>query len=206
MIQVIAARLRTPLDTAGLPEDLGWADTAPVTFCSDWQARNPDSERLTQVQLLWSPDDIFLRFCCRYRDTFTYAGPPARRDRLWMRDVAEVFIRPESWEPNHYLEFEISPNGDWLDLDISPGHKSILCCNMKSRVVVDREHHTWTAEMAIPTNCFAQSFDPGRAWRLNFFRIEGRDPNRFYSAWIPTHTPQPNFHIPEVFGLLRFEE
>ena len=206
MNQMTAARLQTQLDTSGLPEGAAWTDIAPVTFCSDWRAENPDSDRQTQVQFLWSPDSLFLRFHCRYRETFTYPGPPTRRDRLWMRDVAEVFIRPETWEPSHYLEFEISPNGDWLDLDISPGHKSILCCDLKSRVASDRRHHTWTAEMAIPMSCFAQSLDPGQAWRLNLFRIEGRDPNRFYSAWIPTYTPQPNFHIPEVFGVLRFQD
>jgi hypothetical protein len=25
-------------------------------------------------------------------------------------------------------------------------------------------------------------------------------------AWQPTHTPQPNFHVPEKFGLLKFAE
>jgi alpha-galactosidase len=39
---------------------------------------------------------------------------------------------------------------------------------------------------------------------VNFFRCEGADPLRYYGAWQPTGTPQPNFHVPAVFGTLRF--
>lgn len=206
MNQILASKLRTQLDIRGLPGGSAWADAIPVTFCTDWQAQNPDPGRETRVQILWSPGSLFLRFQCRFRETYTYEGRAARRDRLWMRDVAEVFIRPEGWETDHYLEFEISPNGDWLDLDIAPGHKSILYCDLKSRVTVVREHHTWTAEMAIPMQSLTRSLDPGESWHLNLFRIEGCEPERFYSAWIPTHTPQPNFHVPSVFGVLQFKE
>ena len=47
-------------------------------------------------------------------------------------------------------------------------------------------------------------FDPAAEWRLNFFRVEGARESRFYSAWRATNTPQPNFHVPDAFGKLRF--
>jgi hypothetical protein len=43
-------------------------------------------------------------------------------------------------------------------------------------------------------------------WGVNFFRVEGASEPRFYSAWRPTNTPQPNFHVPEAFGALVFTE
>jgi len=192
-------------DTGGFPGESSWAKAPPVSFCSDWCAANPDPERRTEVQMLWTPDRIFLRFHCRFRDIFTYDGGNTHRDRLWMRDVAEIFLRPGMWENTHYLEFEISPNGDWLDLDISPGRKSILNCDLKSSVTLDAGHKTWTAAIAIPVKCFHTPISPGDEWRLNLFRIEGREPKRFYSAWIPTHTPIPNFHVPDLFGVVRFQ-
>ncbi len=152
--------------------------------------------------MLWSHDCLYLRFRCAYREIFVYEGGDSRRDRLWMRDVAEIFIQNPGDELRHYREFEISPNGDWLDLDISPGQKTILMCDMKSRVVRDADR--WTAELALPMKVLAPKFDPEEVWRLNLFRIEGRAPNRFYSAWRPTWTPEPNFHVPERFGELRF--
>jgi alpha-galactosidase len=43
-------------------------------------------------------------------------------------------------------------------------------------------------------------------WRVNFFRVEGAAEPRFYSAWRPTNTPKPNFHVPEAFGALVFTD
>jgi alpha-galactosidase len=205
MNQISATKLHNPLDSEGLPDNSAWEAAQPVTFCSDWRAENADPMRETTVQLLWSSDYLFIRFYCRYRDIYSYDGNACRRDELWMRDVAEVFIRRESGELRHYKEFEISPNGDWLDLDIAPGIKTILFCDLRSRVVLNSEQRTWTAEMAIPMDCLTTALDPGETWRLNLFRIEGRNPDRFYSSWIPTFTAQPNFHVPEVFGALKFK-
>jgi hypothetical protein len=66
----------------------------------------------------------------------------------------------------------------------------------------------WIAELAIPMDSLMDSltseFNPDEIWRLNLFRIEGREPERFYSAWRPTFTLKPNFHVPERFGELTF--
>jgi alpha-galactosidase len=205
MEQVIAAKLRTPPNSQGFPQVDSWMNAPAVSFSADWRGENPDPERETTARLLWSFDRLFFRFDCRYRQIFVYAGGGSRRDELWLRDVAEVFICPESESPNRYREFEVSPNGDWLDLDISPDGKSVLFCDLKSNVVVDPVRRIWTAELAVPMNCLTASFDPGRTWRLNLFRIEGKEPNRFYSAWRPTCTARANFHVPEVFGSLHFQ-
>lgn len=204
MNQIAAARLINPTDGQGFPDSFSWTEAQQVTFCSDWRAEHADPMRETSVQLLWSPDHLFIRFHCRYREIYVYKGRACRRDKLWLRDVAEVFIRRETEELRQYREFEISPNGDWLDLAIAPGAKTVLFCDMKSRVILNRDQRTWTADMAIPMQYLTPSLDPGETWRLNFFRVEGRDPDRFYSSWIPTFTPLPNFHVPEVFGALKF--
>jgi len=206
MDTISAAKLTTPLDFQGLPNASAWAGAPKVSFCSDWRGENPDPERKTVVQILWSPDRLFFRFHCSYRTLFAYEEGSGRRDELWLRDVAEVFLRPESENPGHYREFEISPNGAWLDLDISPGKKSVLFCDLKTRVVLGPRRRIWTADIGIPMECLAEPFDPGGLWRLNLFRIEGEEPNRFYSAWRPTRTPRPNFHVPEAFGALRFRQ
>ncbi len=202
--QVAAAKLTTPPDEAGLPQAAAWEMAQPIVFSADWQGRNADPQRRTEVRLLWSPACLFLRFRASYREIYVYAGGNSRRDQLWLRDVAEVFIRRGVDDPGHYLEFEISPNGDWLDLDISPGRKFDLMCDLKTRVVIDPKSRVWIAELAIPFRCLTPEFNAGETWRLNFFRVEGAEPNRFYSSWQATRTPQPNFHVPEVFGELRF--
>lgn len=202
--RIVASHILSPLDREGLPGISAWAAASPVSFCSDWRGKHPDPQRETEVRLLWSSESLFIRFRCRFRQIFAYEGAVGRRDQLWTRDVAELFIRTGAADPRHYKEFEISPNGNWLDLDISPGKKSILFCDLKSRVVVESNAPLWTAEMAIPMDCLSAKFDRRAAWRLNLFRIEGKEPDRFYSAWRPTYTPRPDFHVPEHFGELGF--
>ena len=50
------------------------------------------------------------------------------------------------------------------------------------------------------------SFDPHHPWRANFYRIEGQTEPRFYSAWSPTFSPKPSFHVPAAFGKLVFQD
>jgi hypothetical protein len=204
--RVVAAKLQTPLDKEGLPHDTAWENATPVAFCSDWQGEHADPRRETEARLLWSQEQLFIRFHCRFREIYVHDGIPCRRHKLWLRDVAEVFVRPGTDDLRHYKEFEIGPNGDWLDLDINEGQKSILFCDLKSRVACDAEAGIWIAEFALPMNCLTAQFGPDQVWRVNLFRIEGQEPNRFYSAWRPTHTSQPNFHVPELFGELHFSE
>jgi alpha-galactosidase len=200
----IAVKLRDPLAQNGFPSQKAWSSAIPIRFCSDWQAKNPDSLRQTEIRTIWSPETIFFRFEAKYRDLYTFPEQNIRHDELWTRDVAEVFIQPNSESGHTYKEIEISPNGNWLDLALNNGKGSDLNCDMKSRASIDVKEKVWRAEIAIPLQCLTRQFDPKSDWRVNFFRVEGAEPNRFYSAWHATKTPKPNFHVPEAFGVLHF--
>jgi alpha-galactosidase len=91
----------------------------------------------------------------------------------------------------------------WLDLALDHGARQDLNSNLRRRVSVSPAR-IWTAELAIPMSSLTPAFNPAATWRLNFFRVEGPAEPRFYSAWSPTHTPEPNFHVPSAFGKLVF--
>jgi len=204
--KAVASRLAEPGDSEGLPTAALWERAAPLRFNADWQGRNADPERETEVRLLWTPEVLFLRFRARYRTitVFSDAEANGRRDQLWDRDVAEAFLQPDRSNLRRYKEFEVSPNGFWIDLDIAPGEKHDLKSGLKPRVLLSESQNIWTAELAIPMMCLVAKFDPTMAWRVNFYRVEGALEPRFYSAWKPTGTRAPNFHVPEAFGELVF--
>jgi hypothetical protein len=191
-----------------------WATTTPVVFCADWQGSNADTARQTEVRLLWTPSMLYLRFVCRYRELFVFkdASANGRRDQLWDRDVAEAFLQPDPSRSHYYKEFEVSPNGMWIDLDIGPRNISgeepprDLKSGMTRSVWLNEKGRTWEAELAIPIMALTARFDAAATWRANFFRVEGKKEPRFYSAWRPTRTRRPNFHVPEAFGTLHFIE
>lgn len=204
--KAVAVRLTESYDTAGFPTPASWERAAPLRFNADWQGKNADPARETEVRLLWTPEILFLQFHARYRTitVFADAGENGRRDQLWDRDVAEAFLQPDRSQLRRYKEFEVSPNGFWIDLDIAPGEKHDLSSGLKRRVVLSEARKIWTAELAIPMKCLVAKFDSTMAWRVNFYRVEGAEEPRFYSAWRPTGTPVPNFHVPEAFGELHF--
>jgi len=203
----VAKQFLGPKDAEGFPRGEAWENASRIQFDRDWQGKNADPNRETEVRLLWTRDVLYLRFFAHYRSltVFSDAEPSGRRDHLWDRDVAEVFLQPAGSEALHYKEFEVSPNGFWIDLDISGGKGRNLQSGLTRRVEIDEKNNTWRAEMALPMRSLTASFDPSAAWRINFYRVEGTAEPRFYSAWQPTRTPTPNFHVPECFGKLIFE-
>jgi alpha-galactosidase len=183
-----------------------WQKAQPIVFCADWQGQNPDEQRETVVRVLWSSQTLYLRFECRYRELSLFKDSDAngRRDHLWDRDVAEAFLQPDPTRQHYYREFEISPNGMWIDLDIFPGGLADLKSGLQRSVYLDEKEKRWAVEIAIPIKALTQNFDPKAVWGVNFYRVEGKKEPRTYMAWRPTNTPEPNFHVPAAFGRLRF--
>jgi hypothetical protein len=205
----VALRAAGALDEAGFPR--GWSRALPVRFNADWQGENADPQRSTEVRVLWNAEQLFLRFQANYRTLtlFENGDPDGRRDQLWERDVCEAFLQPDPSEHRRYAEFEISPNGLWIDIAIDADHlenKPSLRSGLVRRVALDDKQQTWVGELAIPMRALTDHFNPAQPWRANFFHVEGPSEPRFYSSWRPTRTPEPRFHVPEVFGRLIFVE
>jgi alpha-galactosidase len=203
---ITAARLAREISLDARHPAAEWRAADCISFVADWQGKNPDPKRQTEVRVLYTSKMLYLRFECRYRELTVFEDSDAngRRDQLWDRDVAEAFLQPDPSRPRYYQEFEVSPNGMWIDLDIFPEGLRNLESGMQRSIWLDREHRTWSGELAIPMRALTAHFDPAAEWRVNFFRVEGPREPRFYSAWRATNTPAPNFHVPEAFGKLRF--
>lgn len=204
---VLAAHFHGTVDAAGFPPPKAWGSAKPIHFDADWQGKNPDPNRQTEVRLLWTPEFLYLKFVAHFRliTVFDDADLNGRRNKLWDRDVAEAFLQPDPAQPRRYKEFEVSPNGFWIDLEIKNGVLQHLKTGLQRRVNISQRKKTWIAELVIPIKSLTQHFDPASIWRVNFFRVEGPSEPRFYSSWRPTATPKPNFHVPERFGFLKFE-
>lgn len=204
----VAGAVASDFELNAAPESSVWQQAPCIVFERNWQDQRPDSGRRTAVRLLWSPHSLYLRFDCRFRSLHVFDGgaePDGRRQELWLRDVAEAFIQADLIRMRNYREFEISPNGMWLELDIFPGgNNPHWASGMRRAVEVHPAWHVWTAELAIPLPAFTAHFDPRQAWRVNFFRVEG-DP-QIFNSWRPTFTPRPNFHVPSAFAPLHFRD
>src|SRR5467141_5315857 len=104
----VAVRMPELPDGDGFPTPSSWEVAAPLRFNADWQGKNADPERETELRLLWTPETLYLRFRAKYRVITVFADAEAngRRDQLWDRDVAEVFLQSNESDRRRYKEFE----------------------------------------------------------------------------------------------------
>ncbi|MGI8990105.1 MAG: carbohydrate-binding family 9-like protein [Bryobacteraceae bacterium] len=190
------------------PDAKQWKDTSGV-----FADRGPQGQKLpvppTEFRSRWTAENIYFLFICPYRNLYLKSDPVTDREtnKLWDWDVAEVFIGTDPAHIRRYKEFEVSPQEEWVDLDIdrdSPkpdaGLKWDSGFQMKARI--DRERKIWYAEMRIPMKSLGLSKpEQGEEMRVNLYRIEGGPPNRILISWQPTGAR--SFHVPEAFGKLR---
>jgi hypothetical protein len=155
-----------------------------------------------------------LRFACPYRslNRFPPAADGADRDKLWDRDVVEVFLGDDWKNIRHYREYEIAPTGERVDLAINldgGGEGRAWNSGWDTRARIDEAAKVWYAAARIPLASVSSSkVVPGTRWRMNLYRIDGDgpDPQRRFLCWQQTcaGNRDPN-HVPEAFGTLVFE-
>lgn len=183
----------------GFPLASQWADAPTTFFRHDWQGKALAGPQSTRVQLLRGAGQLYLRFICKYEALSTYdrAGSATDIWPLWERDVVEVFLQaPDRAGLKSYREVEVSPNGLLLEIAVEASGKKRIASESRAKAHIDAKNKVWTAELAVPM----RGEEDG--WRLNLFRVEGQGAGRVYSAWSPTNTAAPDFHVPAAFGRL----
>lgn len=175
--------------------------------------RGPQGEAVpghrTEIRSRWTEKNLYLLFICPYEQLFLKENPSTTTETnlLWEWDVAEVFVGADFQHIRHYREYQVSPQGEWVDLDIDldaaePDKRWLWNSGMQVKARLDKEKKIWYGEMKIPiASIDSRPPAPGHEMRINFYRIQGPPPQRKFIAWQPTHSP--NYHMPEAFGKLR---
>lgn len=186
-----------------------WEAARPVVIARLWSGEDAPPARRAEARLLWTPDALLVRFVCRQEEPLIVAPAPELDEKtigLWDRDVCEMFVAPDPEAPRRYFEFEVAPTGEWLDLALekTPDGR-VTDWDFRSGMTAAARvgEGRVTLAMRVPFAALGRAPARGDVWRANLFRCVGAGWSR-YLAWLPTHTPEPNFHVPEKFGRLRF--
>jgi hypothetical protein len=195
------------------PRAVPWRDAATARIVKDCSRTVDYPDLGTEVRVFWTNRSVYLLFACPYRSLNTF--PPAvdgrDRDKLWDRDVVEIFLGDDWKNIRHYREYEIAPTGERVDLAINlDGGEEGRAWNSgwETRARIDAPAKIWYAAARIPlTSVSNDSVAPGTRWRINLYRIDGDGPDseRRFLCWQPTcvRDRDPN-HVPEAFGTLTF--
>ena len=187
-----------------------WENAEEVLIEKYWSGKAAPKGRHFTAKLLWSDSAFYIRFEANQAEPLVVSKAPNLKSKtkgLWDRDVCEIFVAPNSKEPNKYFEFEIAPNGEWIDLEIhrmSDERKTDLDYQSGMESAAKIEIGKVLMAMKIQWKAFGKTPKVKDIWKGNLFRCVGSGETRGYLAWSPTKTEMPNFHIPEAFGEFEF--
>jgi hypothetical protein len=208
---MIVSTLNHPLDAADF-EDKAWQGCQPIAIRHYWSGEPAPPARHAEARICWSNEALHVRFVGVQQEPLIVAENPRTDQKtlgLWDRDVCEIFLAPDAAKPERYFEFEAAPTGEWIDLGIvvtPTGRETDWDFVSGFTTAAKLEGDRLFVGMRIPWSEAIPKPVAGDVWRVNLFRCVGPEAPERYLAWRPTRTPEPNFHVPEVFGTLRFLE
>ena len=169
---------------------------------------HPEPAYRTKVSSRWTKKYLYLLYECPYEELYLKPSPNTVDETygLWNWDVAELFIGTDFKNIRRYKEFELSPQREWVDLDINldlpdaaVGWKWNSGFQVAARIDADKK--IWYGAMKIPFKAL-DGHRPvaGKVFRANLFRCQGPPKHIKLIAW---KTPMSDtFHVPEKFGQL----
>jgi hypothetical protein len=160
-----------------------------------------------EVRSRWTKDNLYLLFILPYQELNLRENPSTTTEtnKLWEWDVAEAFIGWDFANIHQYKEFQVSPQEEWVDLDIDrkqpkPEGGWLWNSGFKVKARIDKAAKIWYGEMQIPMKTIdTREPKKGNELRINVYQIQGPRPDRKLVAWKPTGSHN---HVPEKFGIM----
>jgi hypothetical protein len=156
----------------------------------------------------WTPEFLYFQFTCPYTELNLKADPATAKEtnKLWEWDVTEIFIGADFTNIHQYREYQVSPQAEWVDLDIDrktpkPGGGWVWNSGFTVAASIDKEKKIWFGAMKIPFKSItADAVKAGSEFRMNVYRLAGKAPDRQSIMWTPVGVR--SHHTPEKFGRL----
>ena len=179
--------------------------------------------QLETAQVLWLPDcgiRAFGQFCYDPRNLYVRLRAVEKHIRadctqplspVHLDSCLEFFFMPEGG--NRYFNFEINPNGVlWAGFGYGRNGRSVLSPSAPDRVFGIRTERTadgWEARYRIPLS-FLRLYLPDLSFtgrlRANVYKCGDLTVQEHYLAWNPVVSEAPDFHRPQDFGVMVFED
>ena len=109
------------------------------------------------------------------------------------------------------MHYNIIPRKEVENLKIEDIEKIEIAHSLPQIVDPEiREKITWTLEYRIPIDVlrkYSNITQPkaGIIWRGNFYQCGDKTSNPHYLTWSIVDNNKPDFHLPQFFGILKFE-
>ncbi len=164
---------------------------------------------LVQFVISYGSDCIFLKYYVEEKSI--RAINRAVNSPVWEDSCVEFFL---SFNGDEYYNLEFNCLGTALvgfgsgkenRALLSPAHVNAI--KTRSAILRKETHNQWELTLVIPLTLFV--YNPvthlqGTVCKANFYKCGDLLPEPHFVTWSNINSGQPNFHLPEFFGLLNF--
>jgi len=179
---------------------------------------DPKFRPIVNVKVMYNDENIYVIF--RVKDRFVRSITTEINGPVWKDSAVEFFFSPDPALPKSYFNLEVNCGGTPLLGYNSIPRKRPVIEDIKKIIIghslpgqVDPEISepiTWTVEYKIPINMlenYSKVIRPekGVMWRANFYKIAEINSNPHHATWSVIDAPKPTFHLPQFFGMLKFQ-
>ncbi|MGB3777438.1 MAG: carbohydrate-binding family 9-like protein [Tunicatimonas sp.] len=197
-----------------------WQATEAVEL-THFMGEEPAFPHRVQAKMMYNRQYLLVIF--RVHDNYVRCQTQQVNGPVWEDSCVEFFFAPDTTYQERYFNLEVNcagtplmhynagPGGGYLPLDEEDARQIQIATSLPG--TRDQEittPTTWTLEYQIPVSLlkkYAPVTDPasGVQWRANFYKIAHKSSHPHYITWSPIERQEPDFHLPEFFGLLEFQ-
>jgi hypothetical protein len=197
-----------------------WKDIdAGEVACVQWE--NVGHAPMTMFKVAYDHECLYVIF--RVEDRFVRAVTTETHGPVWEDSCVEFFFTPQGEPSSVYFNLETNCCGARLMqqhtgplentrfVERADCEKIEIASSISGPVDPEiAEPTVWTVEYALPFEILPKYADfeqpkAGSVWYGNFYKCGDKTSHPHWMAWSPIKVDEPNFHLPEFFGLLTFE-
>ena len=215
------AKLSSPPKINAVWDKKPWNDIEAVQLAL-YMGDKPDHFPFTQAKMAYDDQAVYIIF--RVEDQYVKAVHSQNQDPVCRDSCVEFFFSPEDDVKKGYFNLEMNCGGtmlfnhqlkrqtDVVLINESDMHQVKIAHSMPQLVENEiSKKTTWVVEYSIPFSILsnyqtATIPKAGTVWRANFYKCGDRTSHPHWLTWAPVDYPKPNFHLPQFFGSLEFQE
>lgn len=214
-------RISSPPEINAVWDKMPWSEIEPLQL-KEYMGDKPGYIPFTQAKMAY--DDFAVYVIFRVEDRYIKAVHNKNQDPVYLDSCVEFFFTPGGDIKNGYFNLEMNCGGTMLfhhqmkprtdRAIISEDHIQKIDVAHTLPEIIDPEidkETTWLVEYRIPFSVLSNyhSFtkpEAGSVWRANFYKCADETSHPHWLTWAPVDFSKPNFHLPQFFGLLEFQE
>ena len=213
-------KISEPIEINGEWNKVPW-NSMPALEIDKHMGEEPDHTPEVQAKVAYDQEAIYVIF--QVKDQYVrcvideYQGPVSRDS------CVEFFFTPGTDISEGYFNLEVNcggtavfkfqkvakegqtkiPKSEFDKIDIAHSLPRIVDTEIKEPII-------WTVEYCLPISILTQYYEvvppaPGVEWKANFYKIASKTSHPHWLTWSFVDNPEPQFHLPEFFGTLKFE-